>query len=200
MDKARQRQQAYAARNAQTDKETLSAEICRRFVSQPWYRSAQTVLWYAACRSEVRTLPALSAELAGGKRIAVPYCCVGEDGDRQLGLWLLKDLNELQPGMWNILEPPLERRQETDRQIAADELDAVMVPGVAFDSAGRRLGNGAGYYDRLLSKVRPEAVLAAVCYESQLLSEVVTDAHDVDMDFVITEDAVYGGRGRRCRT
>lgn len=195
-DKAEQRQMAYAARNAQADKDALSAEICRQVIKQPWYRAANTVMWYLHCRSEVRTLPTVAAELAGGKRVVVPYCTADASGQKQLGLWHLQTLDELRPGMWNILEPPRERWQEPAKQVRATELDAVIVPGVAFDLQGGRLGNGAGYYDRLLACVRPDAVLAAVCYEAQLLPAVAMAEHDVYMDFVITEQAVYPGKGR----
>lgn len=199
MDKAEQRRIAYAARNAQPEKDALSAEICRKFVGQPWYLAAKTVLWYVHCRSEVRTLQALERELVHGKRIAIPYCTADADGVRHLGLWRLQAVDELRPGLWNILEPPRERWSETGRQIGIDELDAVMVPGVAFDRQGGRLGNGAGYYDRLLSKVGTDTVLAAVCYESQLLPQITMEAHDVYMDVVITEKTLYSGRRQRDR-
>lgn len=199
MDKAGQRQIAYAARNAQPDKDAVSADICQRVVEQSGYQSAQTVLWYVHCRSEVRTLPALSEALAGDKRIIVPYCTVDAAGEKVLGLWHLTAIDELQPGMWQILEPPRERWLEQRKQVGVEELDAVIVPGVAFDEQGGRLGNGAGYYDRLLQKVRPDTVLAAVCYQAQMLPQITMDAHDVTMDFVVTERAIYPGRGRACR-
>lgn len=196
MNKADQRQIAYAARNAQADKDAVSAEICRRVLEQPWYQAARTVMWYLHCRSEVRTLPTVAAELAGGKRIVVPYCTVDAEGQKQLGLWHLQAIDELQPGMWNILEPPGERWLEPAKQVRAKDLDVVIVPGVAFDRHGGRLGNGAGYYDRLLQNVRPDAVLAAVCYEAQLLPQVAMERHDIYMDRVITEQAIYPGKGR----
>lgn len=194
MDKQQQRQIAYAARNTQHDKDLLSATICQRFIEQPAYQVAQTVLWYVACRSEVRTLPALTSALTTNKRCVVPYCTIDQHGQRCLGLWLLQDIGELAPGMWGILEPSIEQRNKPERRITFEELDMIMVPGVGFDRAGRRLGNGAGYYDRLLSAVRADTVLAGVCYESQLLERIVTDTHDVSMDSVITESAVYRGR------
>lgn len=197
MDKQQLRQIAYAARNGQADKDALSAGICDRFISQSWYQSAQTVLWYMHCRSEVRTLPALCRELENGKHIVVPYCTVNSNGERQLGLWRLHAVDELQPGMWNILEPPRERRPEADRRIAVEELDAVMVPGVAFDKQGGRLGNGVGYFDRLLGKVRADTVLAAVCYESQLVPQLPMEVHDIYMNFVITEKTIYEGQRQR---
>lgn len=199
MDKQTLRQVAYAARDAQTNKDALSGEICGRFIAQPWYQNAQTVLWYVHCRSEVRTLPVLTSELGAGKRIVVPYCTTDAGGEKQLGLWLLNAIEELQPGMWNILEPPRGRWSEPARQVAIEDLDVVMVPGVAFDKHGGRLGNGAGYYDRLLGKVRADTVLAAVSYESQLLPEIPMATHDVSMDFVITEKTIYAGRSTRDR-
>jgi len=191
MDKPELRQLAYAARHAQTDKNTLSATICRRFISQFWYRTAHTVMWYVHCRTEVRTLPALERQLASNKRIVIPYCTVDDSGERCLGLWHWQDLTELQPGMWNILEPPRERWSEPEKRVKSDELDVVMVPGVAFDSRGGRLGNGAGYYDRLLQQVRPDAVLVGICYQSQLFPLIPMETYDVYMDAVITEQATY---------
>jgi 5-formyltetrahydrofolate cyclo-ligase len=194
MNKQQQRQIAYAARNAQANKDVVSADICRRVMSQTAYQQAKTVLWYAHCRSEVRTLPALQQQLNTDKRIVVPYCTLDADGQKCLGLWHLLSFDELQPGMWNIFEPPPERWQEADRKIQPTELDMVIVPGVAFDTQGGRLGNGAGYYDRLLRQVRPDTLLAGVCYESQLLPDINMQCHDVTMDEVITEQAVYPGQ------
>jgi 5-formyltetrahydrofolate cyclo-ligase len=192
MDKQQQRQLAYLARNAQVDKDKISATICQRIIELPEYQQAETVLWYVHCRSEVRTLSAFNRELQGNKRMVVPYCTVDENGEKCLGLWLLKSMEELQPGMWNILEPPAKSRwQAADRQIQPNELDLLLVPGVAFDVSGGRLGNGAGYYDRLLSQVRTDALRVGVCYESQIVSKVVRQAHDVLMHRVITEEAIY---------
>lgn len=196
MDKQQQRRLAYAARNAQPDKDAASAEICRRAVSESWYQKAHTILWYLHCRSEVRTLPVVLTQLSSDKRIAIPFCTVDEQGHKCLGLWHLRSIEELQPGMWNILEPPRERWREADRLISPAELDAVIVPGVAFDSKGGRLGNGAGYYDRLLSQVRADTVLAGVCYQSQLLPQIDMQGHDIYMDWVVTERTAYPGKRR----
>lgn len=194
MDKQQQRQIAYARRNAQIDKAVVSAEICRRVVGLPDYQQAKTVLWYVHCRSEVRTLPALQQQLQTDKRIAVPYCTIDDKGRKCLGLWRLEAVDELQPGMWHILEPPTSRWRDSDRRIEPEELDWVLVPGVGFDKHGRRLGNGAGYYDHLLSQVRADAVLAGIAYETQLFPEIVSEAHDVLMNKVVTELAVYPGQ------
>lgn len=191
MTKKQQRRIAYDLRNAQADKQALSEMICARFIAQLAYQQAETVMWYVHCRSEVETLSALSNELKNTKNIVIPYCTTDSEGQNKLGLWLLNDLSELSAGTWGILEPPKSRWGETGKEITVQQLDLIMVPGVAFDNQGGRLGNGAGYYDRLLQQVRTDAVLSAVCFESQICQQVMMEKHDVYMDAVITEKNCY---------
>ncbi|HVT30101.1 MAG TPA: 5-formyltetrahydrofolate cyclo-ligase, partial [Lacipirellulaceae bacterium] len=128
------------------------------------------------------------------KRIIVPYCTVDESGANKLGLWWLESLDELEVGKWKILEPPRERWEEPGKLVEAEQLDLVIVPGVAFSRAGGRMGNGQGYYDRLLERVRPDCLLVGLCYECQLFDDLVVGPHDVFMNKVVTEHAVYEGR------
>lgn len=196
-EKSALRQRAYVVRHAQPDKERVSRQICARFQQLPAYRQARTVLWYVHCRSEVRTRPALRDALAAGEKInVVPYCTEDAQSKRQLGLWRLEHLSELTAGTWGILEPPVTRWQEPGRVIGPRQLDLIMVPGVAFDRSGGRLGNGAGYYDRLLQEVRADTIVAGVCYDSQLFPEIPMQAHDIAMDYVITEQDVYSCTNR----
>lgn len=195
------RRQAYDARNAQPDKDEVSRAALQRFFELPQYKAAHTVMWYIDCRSELRTRYDLPTALGHGKRIVVPYCTVDDEGQNKLGLWRLESFDELSIGKWKILEPPRERWLEPDRVVPPQELDLVMVPGVGFDRNGARMGNGQGYYDRLLQRVRPDCALIALCYESQLFPELVVSRHDVFMDQVVTEAAVYvrtGGRFEHC--
>jgi len=153
-------------------------------------------MWYLDVRSEVRTRHHLRDALTSGKRIVVPYSTVDHNGANKLGLWHLTTVDELVVGKWSILEPPRERWGEAGKEVEPRELDLVMVPGVGFTPDGARMGNGQGYYDRLLDRVRPEAPLIALAYECQLFPELPVSHHDVYMDKVITEKAVYKGRGR----
>jgi 5-formyltetrahydrofolate cyclo-ligase len=121
----------------------------------------------------------------------VPYCV-----DDELELFHLEDLDELEVGMYKILEPRCDLRDVETKRVAPDELDLIMVPGVAFDRYGGRTGHGKGYYDKLLQHARRDAPLVALAFECQLFDEIPTQSHDVYMDKVITEQAIYEGRGR----
>ena len=190
------RRQAYDARNAQPDKDEVSRRAIETFLSLNEYQSATTIMWYIDCRSELRTSFALADAIASDKRIVVPYCTTDEDGQNKLGLWFLESMDEMVVGKWNILEPPADRWGEAGKEIAAQDLDLVMVPGVGFGKNGERMGNGQGYYDRLLETVRPDCPLIAPCYESQLMDGIVMSEHDVFMDKIVTESNVYTGQGR----
>jgi 5-formyltetrahydrofolate cyclo-ligase len=180
------RAQANAGRQRQENKDQLSRQICRKLAALPEYAAAQTVMLYVDFGPEVRTRHFLEVAGQDGKRLVVPYC-VGDD----LGLFLLESIDELTPGTWGILEPKAELRGLADRTVDPGELDLIVVPGVAFDRRGGRVGHGKGYYDRLLRRVRAGAALVALAFESQLVDEVPMQPHDVFMDKIVTEAAVY---------
>ncbi len=187
------REQAHASRNAQADKDPLSEAICAKFTALPAYAAAKTVMFYIDVRSEVRTRHYLPTALTQGKRIVVPWC--NEAGE--LELFHLESMEELAVGMYKILEPKPELRHAPGKVVQADELDLVMVPGVAFDRAGARMGHGKGYYDKLLQHARPDAPLVALAFECQLFPEIPVASHDIFMDQIITEAAVHEGKGRK---
>jgi len=185
------REKAHAARNAQENKDELSRQIVDRFVGLPEFAKATTVMFYVDVRSEVRTRQHLPEALASGKRIVIPYCVDGE-----LELFHLESMDELSVGMYRILEPKPELRGVASKRVEIEELDLIMVPGVAFDRRGGRSGHGKGYYDKLLEHARPDTPLVALAFECQMFDEVPMQDHDVFMDKVITEAAVYPGKGR----
>lgn len=186
------REEAHANRNAQENKDELSQQIVRTFMSLPEYQAAKTVLFYLDVRSEVRTRHSLEDALQSGKKIIVPYCVEGE----VLELFHLEAMDELSVGMYRILEPKPELRALPAKQVRVEEIDLIMVPGVAFDRRGGRTGHGKGYYDKLLEHARPDTPLFALAFECQLFPEIPMQSHDMFMDKVITEKEVYPGQGR----
>jgi 5-formyltetrahydrofolate cyclo-ligase len=190
--KAAIRKQAHENRKNQEDKEAVSIAIMNRFMELPEYDAARTVMFYVDVRDEVRTRQALPAALATGKRIVVPYCVDGE-----LELFWLEAMDELELGMYRILEPKNELRDVVHKRLQPGDLDLIMVPGVAFDKNGGRTGHGKGYYDKLLEHAKPETPLVALAFECQMFDEIPMDHHDIFMDKVVTENNVYTGRGRK---
>jgi len=185
------RKQAHENRRQQQEKDAVSERIVRRFMDLPEYEKAGTVMFYVDVRDEVRTRQALPEALASGKRIVVPYCLDGE-----LELFWLENMEELELGMYRILEPKVELRDIAAKRLTPTDLDLVMVPGVAFDRNGGRTGHGKGYYDKLLQHARKDAPLIALSFECQLFDEIPAESHDIFMDKVVTEDAVFVGKGR----
>jgi 5-formyltetrahydrofolate cyclo-ligase len=185
------RKQAHENRKNQLDKDEVSKRIVDRFLGLPEYSKAKTVMFYVDVRDEVRTRQALPEALLSGKRIVVPYCLDGE-----LELFHLESMDELELGMYRILEPRVELRTVKEKHFQPEDLDLVMVPGVAFDRRGGRTGHGKGYYDKLLQHARKDAPLVALSFECQLFDEIPTGEHDIFMDKVVTEDNVFEGRGR----
>lgn len=186
------RAEALARRDRQADRPLLSRRICNTFVTLPEYDRAKTVMFYVDFRSEVQTQQTLPIALASGKEIVVPWCLAGE-----LELFRLRDLRDLAPGMYDIPEPREDMRLIPERRASVEDLDLIMVPGVAFDRQGGRIGLGAGYYDKLLENALPETSLVGLAFECQIVPEVPMQPHDVSVDKVITENGIYVGKGRR---
>ncbi len=153
-----------------------------RFLARNEVGQAQTILLYAGMGGEVDTAPLLSALLRAGKRVALPRCTAapGEMEARLIGpdtALVRHRLGMLEPGEDCPLLPP-------------EALDLILVPGLAFDRRGYRLGQGGGYYDRFLPRCAGKTV--ALCRERFLLPAVPREEHDRPVDLVLTEGASWG--------
>ena len=186
------RKQAHANRKAQENKDDLSRRIVNAFMALPEFATAETVMFYVDVRSEVRTRFDLPAAIETGRKIVVPWC----NDDGELELFHLSSMDQLEIGMYRILEPAVALRNDPQYQVGVEELDLIMVPGVGFDTRGARMGHGKGYYDKLLEHARKDTPLVALAFECQMFEDIPVAEHDVFMDMVITEDRVYPGQGR----
>lgn len=163
---------------------SLSAGIVHKIRSLPAYRRSETVLAYSGFGSELDTGGFLRGVLDDGKVLVLPRILRDE---KRLEIHKVVDLDRsLRPGVWGILEPggylP---------KIPIDDVDLVLVPGVAFDRKGGRLGHGGGFYDRLLGDARKRPELVAGAFEAQMVEEVPNKPHDVALDLIITESSSY---------
>jgi 5-formyltetrahydrofolate cyclo-ligase len=177
------RARARQARDAvPIEKHRMAArELARVLLSLPDLAAVQAVLAYAALPSELDLAPAIWRLRERGARIAYPRI----EASGVLGIHRVDDEIELVPGPFGLAEP-----RETAPQMAHTLIDAVIVPAVAYDERGARLGYGGGYYDRLLPLLRPDCVRIGVIFDEQLLPHVPAEEHDEFVDVVVTPTRV----------
>ncbi len=162
----------------------LSARVVDNLWSVPEFTAATSILFFISFRSEVDTVPMIRRALDEGKVVCVP--CT-DDGDKSMVASRIFDLeSDLEVGNYDIPEP----RGECLRPVLAEEIDVVLMPGVAFDVSGGRLGYGGGYYDRFLEKCGPRCALIAVAFEIQIIEHVPCADHDHHIHKVVTETRV----------
>lgn len=178
--KAELRRVVLARREAETDRARKSAAIMDRLAGHAAFRSARHVAWYVGVGSEVATLPAIERALGRGVAVSVP--AVSPAG---LKLYEITSLGELAPAPFGLLEPDVTTR--AGREVRTEAVDLFVVPGVAFDLKGGRLGHGKAYYDRLLAAAPPSTPRVAVAFECQLVERVPMGSHDQFMHLLITE-------------
>jgi 5-formyltetrahydrofolate cyclo-ligase len=159
-------------------RESKSREIGKRLYSLPEYRAASVIMFFASFRSEVDTLTMIRHVLAAGKRVFLPKV-----RGRDLALFEILDFDkDTAPGAWAIPEP-----RET-RPVTIQEVDLMIVPGLAFDENGNRLGYGAGFYDRILPSFRRTTV--ALAFEEQIVPDVPVSIHDIPVKKIVTEKRI----------
>ena len=162
------------------DRRRQDADLLRRLETLPGFEAAGTVLLYvSAFPEEIATGPALRRVLALGKRLVCPRV---DRAARRLRLFRVEDPeSDLVPGSMGIPEPGRHLAA-----IAPEEIDWVLVPGLAFDDRGFRLGRGAGYYDRLLPTLRADAPRWALAYDCQRVAALPTEPHDQPLDGIVS--------------
>ncbi len=167
------------------------AAACERLMLLPEFRSARSLLLYAPLADEIDVNPLADRMLADGRTVFLPVC---REDPRGLDVVPVRNRREdLIAGTMGILEP-----RPGLAPAGAGDVELALVPGRAFDVMGRRLGRGAGYYDRFLLRLGPGAVRAAVALDMQIWPEVPITAHDQPVDVIVTESRVIRvpGRGR----
>ena len=175
MDKKELRAMIRAQKRAMTEQEieSKSQRLTELFLATDAYRQAKTIYGYLPYNQEVRTEALLEQALRDGKRAAVPKCY----GDEMRFIYL-DDLSKVEKGYCGIPEPG------DDEPVGDDPTALVLMPGLAFDEEGHRIGYGGGFYDKFLMQ-EPEHPTLALCYDFQMLPELHTEEFDIPVDRVI---------------
>lgn len=175
MDKISLRNHIRQMKRQMTDAqiEEKSAHLKDLFTQTEQYKSAKTIYGYLPYNQEVRTVPILEQALLDGKKVAVPKVY----GDEMRFIYL-EDLSAVSTGYAGIPEPV------SDFPVAEDDTALVLMPGLAFDKEGHRIGYGGGFYDKFLER-EPNHTKIALCYDFQLLPSLDVQEHDIPVDLVI---------------
>ena len=175
MDKKELRAMIRAQKRAMTEQEieSKSQRLTELFLATDAYRQAKTIYGYLPYNQEVRTEALLEQALRDGKRVAVPKCY----GDEMRFIYQ-DDLSKVEKGYCGIPEPV------ADEPLGDDPTALVLMPGLAFDEEGHRIGYGGGFYDKFLMQ-EPEHPTLALCYDFQMLPELHTEEFDIPVDRVI---------------
>ena len=176
----------FKKRRREADEETLhekSLQILERFRQLSAYKDASLLLAYVDAKREVETRLLMRCAWDDGKKVAVPRV----DGDGIMHFYYLRSLKDLEPGAFGIMEP------RADCRICEPEEGLLLMPGVAFDEQGHRVGYGGGYYDRYLEK-HPHLIHIALAFEFQIFPEVPSEKHDICPDLIVTENRILGGK------
>lgn len=170
----KQKRRALSIEYRQQASRKMQAELTRL----PCYQAAEYIMLYMAMQDEVQLDELIAMVLKDGKKAVIPLVT----GAGLMEAVELSDMADLVPDKYGIKTVSEEKR----RLIAPDKIDLIIVPGVAFDKAGHRLGMGGGFYDRFMLRAA-RAVRAALAYDCQLLVSVPAEVHDLTVDYIITE-------------
>lgn len=170
------------------EKENMDKEILDRFYESRYYKEAKDIFIYISYGSEINTKKIINRALKENKKIYVPRT---EFITKTMDAVEITSLGNLKENSYGILEPLKE-----SAGINPNELDLIVVPGVAFDRNGGRMGYGAGFYDRYFIKINKDNVKRitklALAYDFQVIDKVPMDEQDIPVNYVITEKEFIG--------
>ena len=164
-------------------KKELDKAILNKFYESSYYKNANKIFIYVSYNSELDTKEIINKALEEGKRIFVPRT---EYKTKSMDAVKITSLDDLQESGYGILEPSID-----EEAIDPNKLDLIVVPGVAFDKCGGRIGYGAGYYDRYFKKITNENLdkikKVVLAYDLQIIEHVPMNEFDVFIDYIISE-------------
>lgn len=162
-------------------KRAYSRHIFKRLITMDIYKNSAAIMAYIDFRNEVETMPLIEHCLSENKRVVVPVCI---KENHELLLSELKDpQRELTPSTYGVPEPA----PEYLRPFPKEDLDLILVPAVAYDEQGFRIGYGAGYYDRFFGGLTRKVPSIGLAFELQIIDRVPTEPTDRPVDYIITE-------------
>lgn len=181
MDKKEIRKDIISKRNS-VDREIRQdwdKEILKSLINSKFYKSAKSIFTFISYGSEVDTIKIIEQALKEGKVVYVPKTY---KDTKEMKAVKITNLTNMVKDKMGILEPV-----EVSEDSIGEHFDLIIMPGVAFDSFGNRIGYGGGYYDKYLSNYKEETLKVALAYDVQMLNKIEIEDHDIKVNYIITE-------------
>lgn len=157
----------------------FSQEINNKVLNNTFYKKAKSIFCFIGFGSEVNTIGIIEDSLSNGKKVYVPRV-----RNKEMKVIRIDSLDNLKPGVFGILEP------EEGVELKGD-CDLILMPGVAFTKEGKRLGYGAGYYDKYLAQYNRDTLKIAIAYSIQVIDFIPTEIYDKTVDYIVTENYTH---------
>lgn len=167
------------------EKGVKSTAICERFLESEIYKNATLILTYVPMADEVNTSLITENALKDGKTVAAPRC---EDKEGHMAFYEISSFSDLEKGTFGILEP-----KNYCKKILENDGAVIIVPAIAYDETGHRLGYGGGYYDRFLATCSHISV--GLCYNELLTVNLPHFETDKAVNFIVTENRILAVKG-----
>lgn len=187
LSKAQIREKALTCRQSLSavERKQKSSQILKTIMATPFFAAAECIMLYLNFRDEVKTTPLAEEILKNGKRLVIPYC---ETRTTQIIPCEIQDLaKDVGLSSFGIREP----LADFFRPVAPTKIDLALVPGLAFDYQGNRIGFGKGYYDRFLPQLRADVCVIGVAFACQVFERIPAESHDYKMSLLVTEDGLF---------
>lgn len=170
---------------------SLSNTIIDKLLLLDIYKNSKIIMPYVDFKNEVNTKKSINTMLKTGKRVVIPYT------DIENVEIIPVEIKNLEKDTTYCKYGYLEPKKENIIPFSVDDIDIILIPGVAFDKKLNRIGFGKGYYDKLLANKNKHTKIIALAYEFQIFKEIPHDNHDIKMDMIITEKNIYEPMDRR---
>ena len=170
------------------DRRIRDENIFSRLIDHNLFKDAKSIFIYVSFDGEIDTHSIINYALKEGKIVCVPKIFTKAEG---MHLMKIDSFSSLTPGYYGILEPPAD-----SEEMSPEDIDLIIMPGVAFDENGGRVGYGGGFYDRLLAGSNIQSTKIALAYRFQVFDKVPSDKWDERVDMIITEEGIINCKQR----
>ncbi len=161
-----------------------SKRVGEKFFALPEFEKSQKIMFYLSFNQEVSTEAMVERSIKLKKQVLVPKI-----QEQDLSIWSISGRDQCVPNQWGIPEP--EEKRGAKRFPFWLEIELIVIPGLAFDRLGRRLGFGKGYYDRFLKRFTPDTFTLGLAFDFQVVENIPVTADDFSLDCVVSETKVY---------